>query len=104
MLDDAFAFTETQQAADQKTFSVSTTVYDSLGAEHTVTFSFEKVPGLNEWIWQAAMEGGETILSGGSGRMRFSQTASISSFTYDDGTDGLTFQPQADGRGGRRAT
>ncbi|MBK7189296.1 MAG: flagellar hook-basal body complex protein [bacterium] len=95
--DGAFEFTETQQAEDQKTFSMSTTVYDSLGAEHTVSFSFEKVPGQNEWIWNAAMEGGEDILSGGSGRMRFSEAGAISSFTFDDGSSGLQFQPQATG-------
>ncbi|MBK9473370.1 MAG: flagellar hook-basal body complex protein [bacterium] len=95
--DGAFEFSETQQAEDQKTFSMSTTVYDSLGAEHTVSFSFEKVPGQNEWIWNAAMEGGENILSGGSGRMRFSEAGAISSFTFDDGSSGLQFQPQATG-------
>lgn len=93
----AFGFTDIQQAEDQKTFSMSTTVYDSLGGEHTVSFDFEKVPGQNEWIWTAAMEGGEDILSGGSGRMRFSESGAISSFTFDDGSSTLSFQPQADG-------
>ncbi len=96
----AFRFTETQQAADQKTFSMATTIYDSLGNQHTVNFEFSKVPGRNEWIWQATMEGNETILSGESGRARFSESGAISSFTFDDGTSTLQFRPQAAGQEG----
>jgi len=100
VLENAFAFTQTQQAEDQKTFSMATTVYDSLGREHTVSFEFEKVPGQNEWIWNANMEGGETILSGGSGRLRFSENGSISNFSFDDESGSLTFQPQDAGTEG----
>nr|MEE4266809.1 flagellar hook-basal body complex protein [Candidatus Krumholzibacteria bacterium] len=69
-LSNAFAYNEIQEASDLKTYSMSTTVYDSLGGEHTISFEFEKVPGQNEWIWTASMDGGEEILSGGSGRIR----------------------------------
>lgn len=99
-LETAFTFGRTQEAKDQKTFSMATTVYDSLGGEHTVRFSFEKVPGLNEWIWTAAMEGGEEILSGESGRARFSESGAISGFSFDDGGNGLAFRPQASGQEG----
>ncbi len=99
-LEAAFTFTTTQQARDQQDFSVSTTTYDSLGRQHTITFRFEKLPGLNEWIWEAEMEGGETITAGESGRMSFNSNGSIANFTYDDGTDGLTFQPQPEGEEG----
>jgi len=96
-LTNAFDFTETQAAVDQKDFSMSTMVYDSLGAEHPITFNFEKVPGENEWIWSAELEGTETLLSGYSGRLSFNETGSITSFVFDDGSSGLTFQPQANG-------
>ncbi|MBM4130874.1 flagellar hook-basal body complex protein [bacterium] len=99
-LEGAFDFGETQEAKDQKTFSMSTTVYDSLGGKHTVRFSFEKVPGLNEWIWTAGMEGGEDILSGGSGRARFSESGAVSGFTFDDGGNEFSFRPQAAGQEG----
>jgi len=99
-LENAFAFTQTQQASDQKNFSMATTVYDSLGGQHSVSFEFEKVPGENEWIWQAGMEGNETILSGGSGRLRFSDSGSISNFSFDDGSASLSFRPQANGTEG----
>jgi flagellar hook protein FlgE len=93
-LETAFGFAQIQQATDQKTFSVATTVYDSLGGEHTVSFNFEKVAGLNEWIWRAEVEGGETIIGGETGRVTFSDTGAISSFTYDDQSGGLSFRPQ----------
>ena len=95
VLESAFTFTETQQAEDKKSFSMSTIVYDSLGGEHTVNFSFEKIAGANEWIWNANMEGNETILNGGSGRIRFADNGSVSNFTYDDDSGALSFQPQS---------
>ena len=99
-LQDAFDYNQVQEATDQKTYSMSTTVFDSLGGEHTVSFTFEKVPGLNEWIWSAAMEGGEEILSGETGRARFTDEGAISNFTLDDGSSGLSFNPNADGTEG----
>ena len=99
-LESAFSFVQTQPATDQKTFTVATTVYDSLGGEHTVSFNFEKVAGMNEWIWQAALEGDEEILTGGTGRVTFSDTGAISSFTYDDQSGGLSFRPQDPAREG----
>jgi len=97
MIESAFNFNQTQQASDQQTFSLATTAYDSLGGEHTITVSFEKVAGLNEWIWTASADGGEEILSGGSGRIRFGSDGTVSSFTYDDGAGALSFRPQPTG-------
>ncbi len=93
-LESAFGFAQTQQATDQKTFTVATTVYDSLGGEHTVSFNFEKIAGMNEWIWRAEVEGEEAILGGDTGRVSFSDTGAISSFTYDDQSGALSFRPQ----------
>ena len=100
VLESLFSFTETQQAIDQQTFSMATTVYDSLGGEHTINFEFEKVAGANEWIWTAGMEGNETILSGGSGRARFSEEGSITNFTFDDDSGTVVIQPQVTGSEG----
>lgn len=100
VLTEAFSYNEIQEATDQKTYSMSTTVYDSLGGEHTISFEFEKVPGQNEWIWSAAMEGGEEILSGNSGRIRFSDEGAVSNFTYGDESGGLTFNPNQEGSEG----
>ncbi len=100
VLESAFSFTQTQQAEDKKGSSMSTVIYDSLGGQHTVNFNFEKVAGANEWLWSATTESDETILSGGSGRIRFADNGSISNFTYDDDSGGLTFQPQGGGQEG----
>ena len=96
-LTSAFEFTQTQQATDQKTFSMATTIYDSLGGEHTLNFSFEKVAGENEWIWTASTDGNETLLSGQSGRIRFTENGSVSNFTFDDGSSAISIQPQQTG-------
>jgi flagellar hook protein FlgE len=100
VLEGAFTFSQVQAATDAQVFSMATTVYDSLGSEHTVAFSFEKIPDQNEWTWTASMEGGETILSGGSGRATFDENGTLSSYTYDDGSGALTFQPQGGGAQG----
>jgi flagellar hook protein FlgE len=99
-LNTATQFTQTQQARDASDFSVATAVYDSLGAVHTVRFVFTKIAGLNEWTWQAAMEGGEVITNGGSGRVRFTSEGLISSFTFNDGSNALSFLPQPTGTEG----
>ncbi len=96
-LQNAFGFNQIQEATDKSTYSMSTTVYDSLGGEHTVSFEFEKVPGQNEWIWTAEMEGGEDILSGGSGRISFSESGAISNFTFDGTATSLSFDPNTNG-------
>ncbi len=96
-LETAMNFTQTQQARDASDYSVATTVYDSLGNTHTLRFTFQKEAGLNEWAWVAATEGDEEIQSGGSGRVRFTDSGLISSFTFNDGSSALTFLPQATG-------
>ncbi len=100
VLEAAFGFAQVRAATDPQEFSLATTVYDSLGVAHNVSFAFEKVPGMNEWTWTASMEGAETILSGGSGRVAFGEDGSLSSFTYDDGSGGLSFDPNAPGQQG----
>jgi len=99
-LSTAFDFTPTQNAADQQTFTMSTVTYDSLGFEHTMSFEFEKEPGLNSWRWNASMDGGEEITTGGSGTVSFNTDGSISAFTYDSGATGITFDPNIAGAQG----
>ncbi len=99
-LETAMNFTQTQQARDASDYAVATTVYDSLGNTHTLRFTFQKEAGLNEWSWVAASEGDEEIQSGGAGRVRFTDSGLISSFTFNDGGSALTFLPQATGTEG----
>lgn len=99
-LSTAFTWTQSQQARDESDFSVATTVYDSLGGTHTLRFTFSKLPGLNEWTWQAEPEGAEEIVAGGSGHVTFTENGLVSSFTFDDGGSTLSFLPQAAGQEG----
>ena len=96
----AMHFTQTQQARDAGSTSVATTVYDSLGATHTLRFTFSKIAGENAWNWTAATEGDEQITSGGSGQVSFTDAGLISSFTFDGGSSALTLEPQASGTQG----
>ncbi|MFH1844467.1 MAG: flagellar hook-basal body complex protein [bacterium] len=100
VMESSFHFLETQEARDEQSFSVATTVFDSLGTGHTIHFVFQKESGLNEWIWRAEMEGDEAILLGSQGRARFTENGAVSSFTFDDGSSQLTFRPQPIGEEG----
>ncbi len=99
-LTSAFSFNTTQEAVDQKIFSMATVTYDSLGNEHNINFTFEKEPGLNQWRWNASMDSGEVITSGESGTVSFNTNGSISNFTYDNGASGITFDPNIGGTEG----
>jgi len=103
-LEDAFDYAETQEAVDQSTYSMSTTVYDSLGGEHTVSFLFEKNAGMNEWTWTANTEGEETITSGNTGTISFDEEGAVTNFSYDDGSTGFTFDPNASTQGAASVT
>ena len=99
-LTSAATFATTQEAVDRKTFTMATVTYDSLGNQHNINFNFEKEPGLNEWHWNASMDGGEAITSGNSGTVSFNTNGSISNFTYDNGATGITFNPNVGGAQG----
>ncbi len=99
-LTSAFSYNTTQEAVDQKTFSMATVTYDSLGNQHNINFEFEKEPGLNQWRWTASMDGGEVISAGESGTVSFNTNGSISNFTYDNGATGITFNPNVGGTQG----
>jgi flagellar hook protein FlgE len=99
-LEETFIFGAAQEAVDQKLFTMATVTYDSLGNQHNINFTFDKEPGLNEWSWSAAMDGGEVITAGGSGTVSFNTNGSISNFTYDNGDTGITFNPNIGGAEG----
>lgn len=85
--------TAIQQARDTAQHSTSITVYDQSGDAHvmTTTFTHSGQPGV--WLWDIAMEGGEQILGGSTGRITFGQDGSPSSFTFDDNSTSLRFDP-----------
>jgi flagellar hook protein FlgE len=100
IIESSFTFLQTQQARDEQQFSTATTVYDSLGGAHTINFTFQKVSGINEWIWSAEMEGNEELMMGATGRVRFTESGAVSNFSFDDGSSTLVFRPQPVGEEG----
>lgn len=103
VLETSFDFSQVQEAADGEEPQISTVVYDSLGNSHNVVLTFSKVDGANQWLWTAEMEDGESITSGGSGTVSFGESGEITSFLYDGGASGLTFDPTIEGEEGASA-
>ncbi len=75
------------------TAAASITVYDAMGGEHNVLFTFTKTNRENEWTWAAEAMGDESIISGDSGRITFDTQGNLSTFTYDDAVEALSFNP-----------
>ncbi len=78
---------------EDTTHSTSINVYDSQGGKHTMTMDFLKSATPNEWTWTASFIGNETVVSGGSGAVRFNEDGSLLSFTFDGSATSLTFNP-----------
>lgn len=88
------------EAQDAKTFSVTTTVYDSLGNTHNMTLDLTKRTGLNVWDWVARLDGDEVITAGETGTVSFDESGRLVSFLYTDGGGQIAFRPQAIGTSG----
>ena len=79
--------------------SMTTTVYDSTGAPHVLTLSFEKT-GASEWSWTADVGGTPatgTVTPAGSGQVTFGPTGQLLSFTYPGGGSNMTITPAGGG-------
>jgi len=80
----ALAFSDIDMARDAGEFFEELTVYDALGYAHNIKFTLTRVEGLNEFIWEAEVDDGETpILSGGSGRVALQPDGSLDALVYD---------------------
>jgi len=66
---------------------VAVTIYDSLGATHTITIEFQKTD-INQWQWQATVVTGGSNLNG-SGSLTFGSDGSL----QNPGLQTVTFQP-----------
>jgi flagellar hook protein FlgE len=73
--------------------STSIVTYDSLGAEHTVTFNFTKTATPNVWNWEATVEEPAVTTSGNTGTISFNENGSLQAFTYNGGASAFTFNP-----------
>ncbi len=86
-------FITEQKGEEAGTHSASIYVYDSLGAKHTVEVTFVKNDAEdNLWNWTAEVNGGNTtIISGGSGFVKFNNDGSIASMDSNPPGEKLTF-------------
>ncbi len=80
-----------QSPAESTTASVS--IFDSLGNRHTLSVKFSKTANANEWSWTADVGTPASITSGRTGRILFNNDGTLSAFTYDDGSSGLSINP-----------
>ncbi len=88
----AMTMAESQSAADVL-HTITTTVYDSVGDDHSLRLDFKKTAVDGRWTWEASFDGDETIRGGSSGLVTFNADGSLRSFEYDDGSTNLRFDP-----------
>jgi len=87
-------FVESQSARDTFVHPTSLIVYDEGGAPHNVTMTFSHTGTPGEWIWELSVNGDEEIISGNRGRLIFGIDGTPAAFTYEDGSNGFTFEPK----------
>ena len=68
--------------SEDTTHAASITVFDSQGGLHALTIEFTKQFAANTWSWEAKTTGNESILSGGSGEVKFNPDGSLQQFTF----------------------
>src|SRR5690606_24667831 len=83
-----------REASDTKIAESSIPIYDNIGKEHIVTMRFIPTGQPSEWLWEASLSGQENILSGQKGSLTFGPDGSVASFTSDDGSSTLKFDPR----------
>ncbi len=76
------------------THESSITVYDSLGAAHTLSMTFMRGETDNTWYWEANAPAPASGFTGNTGSILFSEeNGSLLAFNYDSGATGLSFDP-----------
>ncbi|MEO7426396.1 MAG: flagellar hook-basal body complex protein [Fibrobacteria bacterium] len=88
------ATTTLRDAKDTQVAESAITVYDNIGKEHIVTMKFIPTNQPSEWLWQVNLAGQENIIKGQKGKLSFGSDGSVSSFTFDDGSSNLEFDPR----------
>ncbi len=86
--------TTLRHATDTQVAESSITIYDNIGKEHTATMRFIPTNQPSQWLWEMKLSGQETIIKGQKGKLGFGQDGSVSSFTYDDGSSVMQFDPR----------
>jgi len=86
--------TSLHDATDSQVAQSSITVYDNIGKEHTATMSFTPTNTPGQWLWDMKLAGQEAVIKGQKGKLTFGQDGSVSSFTFDDGSSAMEFDPK----------
>ncbi len=73
--------------------STSIVAYDTLGAEHVVSFTFTRTAESNIWNWEATVDEPAQTLSGNTGTIAFNEDGSLQSFAYDNSATAFSFNP-----------
>ncbi len=86
--------TTLRDATDTQVAESSITIFDNIGKEHTATMRFIPTATPSQWLWEVKLAGQENIVKGQKGKVTFGQDGSVSSFTFDDGSSNLEFDPR----------
>ncbi|MBW8889842.1 MAG: flagellar hook-basal body complex protein [Fibrobacteres bacterium] len=86
--------TALRDATDSQVAQSSITVYDNIGKEHVATMEFTPTNTPGQWLWDIKLAGQETVIKGQKGKLTFGQDGSVSSFTFDDGSSSMEFDPR----------
>jgi flagellar hook protein FlgE len=90
--------TSLQAARDPVRQSTSIAVYDATGMTHTMTTTFTNSNYPGTWLWEIAMDNGDSILGGNRGTLLFGQDGSPSGVFFSDSVHTFTFKPKNDSR------
>lgn len=88
------SFEEFQRARDTGVVATSITVYDDAGYSHDLTVTFTHSQEADQWLWEAATGGSETIIAGQRGTITFGTDGTVSNFAFTDGSANLQVDPQ----------
>jgi flagellar hook protein FlgE len=89
----AFDWNTIQSARDPQSWRTTATVFDSLGREMNVGFTFTKRSDSNLWDWTADVPGTNRVLQGGSGTVSFGDDGRLQSFNFTDRSGSLVIDP-----------
>lgn len=85
------------QEGETNSQTMSTTVYDDLGKEHSLLIDFTQT-GENSWSYDASFANGESVASGATGNITFDESGQIASggdfnieFDPGNGAENVTF-------------
>jgi len=93
---DGFQLTGTnplQISTADTSHATSILVYDNLGNSHTLTMTFYKAAGENEWAWEVEAPEPASMVRGNTGTVTFNENGSLASFNFNGTATELRINP-----------